>query len=204
MIPATSLLPAATIPTPPRVVLIRVSTHSVRGDKHAEPFWHILGDLRHYEITQRFMYLTDVALGKQTDGSYLLNVADLGLDPDECMAYYDAEERYSDLCLEEDRFDLHSDPDGECLCGQIAEAKAITDKYDPKITAAVLEHFDAWTRRRHLVALGVALGFPDFDRPAWLERLGLAGPSEPEVEAQETPAVPEATAPYPVATDWTI
>jgi hypothetical protein len=205
MQPATSLLPAATIPVPPRTVVMSVKTHSWKGEKLEAPFWHILGYRDHYEYNRRWFNQADVVLGDQNDGIHILDVTTLGLDPTECMAYLDAEERYSDLCIEEDRYNLHSDPDGKCLCGQIADQKAIMELYESKIDAAVLEHFDAWTRRRHLVALGVALGFTDFDRPAWLARLGLA--PEPETEAPTAAgAAFTATVPAvePVAVDWTI
>jgi hypothetical protein len=205
MQPAASLLPAGTIPAPPRVCIIRVTTHTYRGEKYDTPLWHVHGDLRHYEVTHRWRHLfsAPLVLGKQDDGDYILDVTDLGLDADECLAYADAKERCVELQDEEYRYNLHSDSSSQCLCGEIAEQQAIMDKYESKITDAVNERFDAWTRRRHLVALGVALGFPDFDRPAWLERLGLV--PEPEVEA---PAAAGAAAvdpaPYPVAADWTI
>jgi len=185
MQPATSLLP--TIPVPPRVVVMRVTTHSWTGAKHETPLWHILGYRDHYELNRRWFYLEDMHLGCQENGDYILDVTTLGLDPAECMAYLDAEERYNDLCMEEDRYDLHSDPDGECLCGQINEQKAIMDLYDPKITAAVNEHFDAWTRRRHLVALGSALGMPAFDMPSWSAKLdALKGETVSEPVVVET------------------
>jgi len=199
MMPASSI---ATIPTPPRVVLIRVSTHDSRGDRYEAPRWHIVGDLHSYEWNQRwFHFETDVTLGQQDDGSFLLDVTDLGLDPETCLAYHDAEERRQQLDEEEERYNLHDD-DGPCLCGQIAVQMNILRDLKPAIEEAVFTRFDAWTRRRHLVALGVALGFTDFDRPAWLERLRLAGPPEPQEEAQEAPAV-AVTEPYPVAAEWT-
>jgi hypothetical protein len=191
---------------PTRICLIHVITHYGTGEKYDSPAWHVLGDLRHYEITRRFS--PPLVLGKQADGHYILDVTDLGLDADECLAYADAQERCGELEDEEYRFNLHSDDSSHCLCGEIAEQQAIMDKYRSKINMAVCEHFDAWTRRRHLVALGVALGFPDFDRPAWLERLGLTPVAEAEAEAEpEAPAAAGAaatTAPYPVAADWTL
>ena len=57
------------------------------------------------------------------------------------------------------------------------------DLYESKIDAAVKEHFDAWTRRRHLVALGSALGMPSFDMPAWSAKMdALVGGAEPTPE----------------------
>ena len=147
-----------TIPVPPRVVVMRVTTHSWTGMKHEMPFWHILGYLDCYESNRRWFNQEDVTLGDQGNADHILDVTTLGLDPAECMAYLDAEERYGDLQTEEDRYDLHSDADGECLCGQIAEQKAIMDLYESKITEAVIARFDAWTRRRHLVALADSTG----------------------------------------------
>ena len=159
-----------------------------------------MGYLVHYEFKQRWLYNRGVALGQQDDGSFLLNVTDLGLDPETCLAYYDAEERREQLDTEEERYNLH-DGDGPCLCGQIAVQMKILRDLKPAIEEAVFDRFDAWTRRRHLVVMGVALGFPDFDRPAWLKRLGLA----PEPVAEPEPEAPvTATAPYPVAADWTL
>jgi hypothetical protein len=203
MIAAASLMPAATIPTPPRVVLIRISTHDYRGEKYNAPLWHVLGDLRHYEVTRRWRHLFSppLILGKQADGDFILDVTDLGLNADECLAYADAQERCGELEDEEFRFSLHADDSSQCLCGEIAEQLRIMDKYRSKIGAAVCERFDAWTRRLHLVALGVALGFPDFDRPAWLERLGLLAPAEAEPEEKTPAAAPEPVAPA-VAGDW--
>lgn len=205
MIAAASLMPAATIATPPRVVLIRISTHDYRGEKYDAPFWHILGDLRDYEVTRRWRHLFSppLVLGKQDDGDYILDVTDLDLDADECLAYADAEQRRDELDDEEYRYNLHSDDSSQCLCGEIAEQQMIMDKYKSKITEAVCERFDAWTRRLHLVALGVALGFPDFDRPAWLERLGLLAPAEAEPEMKVELEAPAAVAPA-VAADWAI
>jgi hypothetical protein len=171
---------APTIPVPPRIVVMSVKTHSWKGEKLEAPFWHILGYRDINESNRRWFNQEDVTLGDTGDGTHILDVTALGLDPTECMMYLDAEERYSDLCIEEDRYDLHSDPDGDCLCAQIAEQKAIIDRYDSKIDAAVKEHFDAWTRRRHLVALGSALGMPSFDMPAWSARLdALVGEPSP-------------------------
>ena len=152
--PAPAPAPAVkpTIPAPPRIVLIRIKTHA-SGNKFAEPYWHIVGDLQHYEWITRFQYAKYVTLGEQNDGSYLLDVTDLGLDPVACLAYYDAEERRGELETEEDMYNLHSDPEGRCLCDQIAAQQAILDTHEPVITAAVNERYDAWTRRRHLVAL---------------------------------------------------
>jgi hypothetical protein len=155
--PAPAVKP--TIPAPPRIVLIRIKTHA-SGNKFAEPYWHIIGDLHHYEFVQRWQYGQEVKLGDHDDGSYLLDVTDLGLDPSACMAYYDAEERRGELETEEDMYNLHSDPEGRCLCDQIAEQQAILDTHEPVITAAVLERYDAWTRRRHLIALVADSGMP--------------------------------------------
>ncbi len=200
MIPASSI---ATIPTPPRVVLIRVATHDSRGDRHYTPLWHIVGELRDYEWNQRWLHFeTEVTLGLQKDGSFLLDVTDLGLDPETCLTYHDAEERREQLDAEEERYNLHDD-DGPCLCGQIAVQMNILRDLKPAIEEAVFERFDAWTRRRHLVALGVALGFQDFDRPAWLERLGLLVAAEPEAEPVAS-ASAATMAPSPVAADWTL
>jgi hypothetical protein len=174
---------APTIPTPPRIVVMRVTTHNWNGEKHATPFWHILGYRDTYESNRRWFNQEDVTLGDMGDGDHILDVTTLGLDPTECMMYLDAEESHADLQTEEDRYDLHSDPDGKCLCAEIARERAIMDLYESKIDAAVKEHFDAWTRRRHLVALGSALGMPSFDMPAWSAKMdALVGGAEPTPE----------------------
>jgi hypothetical protein len=192
MQPVLPALPAGTIPVPARVVLMRVTTHNWNGVKHATPFWHILGYRDHIDFNRRWFNQEDVTLGDQGDGDHILDVTTLGLDPTECMAYLDAEERHDDLQTEEDRYDLHSDPDGKCLCAQIAEQKAIMDLYESKITAAVNERFDAWTRRRHLVALGSALGMSAFDMPAWSVKLdALIG--ETTTEPAVAPVVVDAS-----------
>lgn len=150
---------AATIPAPQHVILIRIKTHA-GGNKFAEPYWHIVGDLRSYEFVQRWQYEREVTLGDQGDGTWLLDVLDLGLDPAICQAYYAAEIRREEMETEEDMYNLHSDPDGQCLCGHIAEQQAILDTHEPVITAAVNERYDSWARRKHLVALGAAAGLP--------------------------------------------
>jgi len=193
---------APTIPVPPRVVVMKVTTHSWQGVKLETPFWHILGYRDIYESNRRWFNMEDVVLGDIGDGIHILDVTTLALDPTDCMAYLDADERYNDLCLEEDRYDLHSDPDGKCLCPQIAKQKAIMDLYESKIDTAVKEHFDAWTRRRHLVALGSSLGMPSFDMPAWSACLGLQVSAEPQEVAEVVPTV-AVTEPYPVAAEWT-
>jgi hypothetical protein len=149
---------APTIPVAPRVVLMRVTTHNWNGEKHTTPFWHILGYQDRYESNRRWFNMEDVTLGDMGDGDHILDVGTLGLDPTECIAYLDAEESHTDLQTEEDRYDLHSDPDGKCLCPQIARERAIMDLYESKITEAVNARFDAWTRRRHLVALAESTG----------------------------------------------
>lgn len=193
--PAPTVAP--TIPTP-RVILIRVIL-PVRDHYSPKPHWYIVGDLYHYEFTQRFQHGCTVNFGAQDDGSWLLDVTDLGLDPAVCLAYADAEERRFELETEEDRFDLHSDPDGKCLCAQIAEQEAILDAHKPVITAAVNERFDAWTRRRHLVALGVETGLPCCNP-------GMYGSWTPapteEAEAHAVTAAAAATDPYPTWAQW--
>ena len=110
MIPATSLVPVGTNHTPPRVVLIRVNTHDWRGDRYDMHVWHIVGDLVYYEFDQGWLHFeTKVTLGLQKDGSFLVDVADLGLDPKDCLAYADAEERCEQLKIEEDMYNLITD-----------------------------------------------------------------------------------------------
>jgi hypothetical protein len=203
MISAAALSAAATIPAPPAITLIRVVPPRTCGNYGVAPYWYIVGDLRDYAFTHCWQYGTEVKLGDQGDGTLLLDVTDLGLSRDICIAYHDAQERRGELETEEDMYNLHSDPDGECLCGKIAEQQAIMDKCEPVISAAVNERFDAWTRRRHLVALGVDSGLPSCNPgmyDSWLPAAAAAAQTE-------EPAVDSAALdPYPtwasVAADW--
>ena len=157
-----------------------------------------MGDLRHYECMERWRNGRAVTLGDQDDGSWLLDVTDLGLDPAICRAYNDAEERRDELENEEYMYNMHSDPDSECLCGEIAEQERILNKYAPVITAAVNERFDAWTRRRHLVALGVDMGLPSCN-PGLYDSWVPAPAEEPETPTVAPAPVQE---PYPTLSDW--
>ena len=207
MISAAALSAAATIPAPPAVTLIRVIRPGTLGNYFTEPYWHIVGDLRHYEFLERWRNGRALTLGDQDDGSWLLDVTDLGLNPADCKAYADAEEERGYLENQEDMYNMHSDPDCQCLCGEIAEQQRIMDKYESQITAAVNERFDAWTRRRHLVALGVAMGLPSCNPgmyDSWVPAPTEAEESAPAAGAASVPTVP--AEPYPtwadVAADW--
>ena len=153
----TNTVPAATVPTAPLpedIMLIRISIHNIWGEKYYEPSWQILGDLQSYEYERWRRVLreerldTPFVLGKQDNGDYILDVADLGLNPADCIDYAEAKEHRDRLQNDEYIYDLHADSSCQCLCGEIAAEKAIMDKYEPKITAAVHNRFDAWTRRR--------------------------------------------------------
>lgn len=199
---ATTPTVAPTIPTPQRVTLIRVVLPG-RGNYHTEPSWYIVGDYHDYAFKQQWYAGREITLGDQGDGSWLLDATDLGLDPAICWAYAAAEEERGYLENQEDMYDLHSDPDGKCLCGEIAEQKAILDAHEPAITAAVNERFDTWTRRRHLVALGVATG-QSCCNPGMYDGW-MSAPTE-EAAAEPAPAAAGAASaplePYPTWSDW--
>jgi hypothetical protein len=159
------------MPSSDRTILIRVFTHTLHGEKYDEPKWYILGDLEDHlaELWRHNYYNNDNSefeFGLQKDGGFILDVRTLGLDVDLVLECTKAMERRDALEDEEYRWDLHSD-DGPCLCGQIHQQLLVIKRISPVIQEAVNEQFDAWTRRRHLVALGVALGFTSFDMPAW-------------------------------------
>lgn len=192
---SASAAPAATptIPAPPRITLIRVVLPG-RDNYRTEPFWHIIGDLSAYEFVQRWQYGRTVTLGDQDDGTWLLDVTDLGLDPAICQAYYAAETRRGEMETEENMYNLHSDPDGQCLCGHIAEQQTILDLHEPVITAAVNERFDAWTRRRHLIALVADSGMPCCT-PGYYS--WDPSPQQEETKEAAAPAADAELAPYP-------
>ena len=141
MMPATLVAP--TIPTPPRIVLIRVVTHYT-DEGPEEPYWHVIGTLVDYEFTHRMLHGKHVTLGDQSDGSYIVDVTRLGLNPDNCLAYAYAEERWQQLIAEEDMFNIRG-----YLRKMIDEQSEIMGVYEPAITAAV-NRFDAVMRLRHI------------------------------------------------------
>ena len=181
-------------------VLIRVTTHDFHGNKYTfPPNWYILGTYEDYEFEYRMDTGKDFVLGRQDFGQYILDVTELGLDPQVCINYKEADESIFELYNEEEIFDLHNDPEGKCHCGEITRLKKFTEPIAAAIAAAVEERFDAWKRRRHLVSLGVTAGLPcctpDFYKTFWASKTQAEPPwvgavtvaeAEPETAIQSS------------------
>lgn len=190
------MIRATTIVDPLNTVLIRVLTHSAYdGRKFTEPNWQIMGTVAQIQFEWRWEKNKDLVLGDLGRGEYILDVADLGLDHGLCIAFMNDTREICRLQEEEDEYSLHSDPDGECHCAKIADIHEHRHSLFHAIEDAVKEHFDAWTRRRHLVALALDAGM--LSTPAPLLDTGLPAPPEP-AECQ-SPVLPIAGA---VAPDW--
>jgi hypothetical protein len=169
-----SAAPTIPVSTIGKAVLIRVFNHG-----YSAPKWYILGTQSEYEFEYYWGYGKDLVLGEQSAGEHILDVTDLGLDPIHCLAYLEARDRMEALCEEEYMFNLHSDPNGKCFCGPIAEQRAISDAIGEVITSAVLERFDAWTRRRHFLLCG---------HPMIEEELPTQAAAEPEAPVATHPS----------------
>jgi hypothetical protein len=186
---------ASTIPTPTPVVLIRVFTQKYTGMASETPTWHILGTRAEVEFEYIWEEGKDLVLGYQGENAHILDVTDLGLDPHLCLAFADDTKMMIRLYTEEDDFNLHSDPHGRCHCGTI---DAIRKRMKPLFAAiddAVKERFDAWTRRRHLVALADSTGMLD---PSSYFALNAMVPEPVECESPKIPSRPVAT----TASEW--
>jgi hypothetical protein len=161
------------------LLFIRVLTYNLFGQRNAEPNWQIL-DRYDVEDLQRIRQ-------PHWPGEYIVDVEDLGLETEYCLGYLDAAERMSQLKEEEWEY-------GECHLKEIAECRAIMNTKRYVIEAAVKERFDAWTRRKHLVALGVDMGLPSFNwTPVPCD--DSAAPAAPAAPTE--PAAPPASAPAP-------
>ena len=194
------MIRATTIADPLNTVLIRVLTHSAYdGRKFTESNWQIMGTVAQIMFEYRWEQNKELFLGDLGRGEYILDVADMGLDPGLCIAFMNDTEEICRLQDEEYEYNFHSDPDGECHCGKIAEIREHRHSLFHAIEDAVKERFDAWTRRRHLVALAVMADM--LYTPAPLLDTGLPAPPEPT--ECESPVLPIAS-PAPVATDWTL
>ena len=178
-------------------VLIRVLTHDYNGNKYHAPEWFLLGTQDAYEDQYRWDTGEDLALvlGEQQDaGHYILDVADLGLDPKVCLQQMWDLEEIVRLHQEEDNFSLHTG-DGPCLCGDIARISQRRKSVTATITKAVCGRYDTWTRRSHLVALADSTGML---APSNYPALNEMVPEPVECESPKIPSRPVAT----TACEW--
>jgi len=87
------------MPHPAEIVVIRIRTHRVRDGVAEYDFrWDLLGTLQDINWERPF----PLKLGPQPEPYvYLLDVLELGLNPDDCRAYIKAENTWSALIREE-------------------------------------------------------------------------------------------------------
>lgn len=119
------------------VVVLRVETHRVHdGDAEPNLRWRILGTLQDLNWDRT----TQLFLGPQTEPYvFLLDAREIGVNPDDCLAYLKAETNWLALVREEA---LHYN--GCAVNSSLREAEEeLMGYFGDKIDTAVSAHFDS-------------------------------------------------------------
>jgi hypothetical protein len=135
----------AVLSKPWEIVVLRVSTYRTYDTfKERDLRWEILGTLQdvNWDRTE------PLSLGRQGDGVFLVDARTLGLNPDICLAYLKAEEKWRALVREECLFY------NGCQVNHtlIASEEEIMGEFEPRITEAVERRFEPWRFRTEAVA----------------------------------------------------
>ena len=126
---------------PWETVVLRVRTYRTVGTvRERDLRWEILGTLQDINWDRA----EPVSLGRQGGGVFLVDARTLGLNPDICLAYLKAEDKWRDLVREECLFF------NGCRVNRhlIESEEEIMGEFEPRITEAVERRFEPW-RFRH-------------------------------------------------------